>query len=257
MKCHTVHSKRWCTTHIVFSLRTHILGVALASTLNLKPEQMAECWEAFSLNKNVSQLTDHTFQSYRLQLIKDSDAATGLATSVGAVQSRSVKREPTNMVTPPTAKRQQQQKGGPSSVDSVGRADVSSPRRVVKLPKYKERTRVGEIVASYNPSGFDPIAASIKHGQCVVSADDQNIRKPYRHMFTAMEERASALDNHLVELGNEIVSQHGIGNGENGIAPLEQVNVPRQDKICCVGRICNEVRHPIRNFRIMLSRLVS
>jgi hypothetical protein len=229
-------------THLSFNLAScFIIGVALASTLNLKPEQMAECWEAFSLNKNVSELTDHTFQSYRLQLIKDSEATTDLTTSVGAVQSRNVKRQATNMVTPPAAKRQQQPTVGPSSVDSVGQADVSSPRRVVKVPKYDDRTRVGEIVASFNPAGFDPIAKSTKHGQCVITQDDQNVRKPYRHMFTAMEERASALDNHLVELGNQIVTQYGIGDGENGIAPLEQVNVPGQDKICCVGRICNEV----------------
>jgi hypothetical protein len=202
---------------------------------------MAECWEAFSLNKNVSELTDHTFQSYRLQLIKDSEATTDLTTSVGAVQSRNVKRQATNMVTPPAAKRQQQPRVGPSSVDSIGQTDVSSPRRVIKLPKYDERNRIGEMVASFNPAGFDRIAKSTKHGQCVITQDDQNVRKPYRHMFTAMEERASALDNHLVELTHQIVTQFGIGDGENGTAPLEQVNVPGQDKICCVGRICNEV----------------
>jgi hypothetical protein len=206
---------------------------------------MAECWEAFSMNKNVSELTDHTFQSYRLQLIKDADATIGITTT-GAILPRKVKREATNMVTPPAAKRQQQQNrsnNGPSSVDSIGRSDVSSPRTAVKLPSYNERSRVGVVAASFNPSGLTPVTSTNrKYTPCVIQYDDNNVREPYRHMFTTMEERAGALDKHLCELGNNIVTQYGICDGENGIAPLEQVNVPRQDKICCVGRICNEVR---------------
>lgn len=221
------------------------IGVALASTLHLTPKQMAECWEAFSLNKNVSELTDHTFQTYRLHLIKDAEGATGVTTT-GAVQSRNTKRQATNMVTPPAAKRQQhrdQTQNGQASVDSLGRSNVSSPRRTVQLPTFDERTRVGEVVASFNPAGWAPAASSQReYTQCVIEQEENNVRKPYRHMFTTMEERSNALENHLVQLGNNIVTQYGIGEGENGIAPLEQVNVPRQDKVCCVGRICNEVR---------------
>eukprot|EP00980_Cylindrotheca_fusiformis_P026218 scaffold15514_cov129-Cylindrotheca_fusiformis.AAC.26 len=217
-----------------------VLSAALASTLNLRAEQMAECWEAFSLTKNVSELTDHTFQSYRLQLIKDSDATTGIETSMGAVQFRNLKREATNMVTPPAAKRQQPQGSGPSSLDSIAREDASSPRRIIKLPIFEERTRIGEVVASYNSTAFTSTASRKKRVQCIIQQDIQNIRKPYRHMFTAMEERAAVLESQLIDLGNQIVAQYGIGDGENGIAPLEQVNVPRQERVCCVGRICNE-----------------
>ena len=215
---------------------------------------MAECWEAFSLNKNVSELTDHTFQSYRLQLIKDSETSNAVTKS-SAVQSRGAKRQATNMVTPPTAKRQnnQQPTDGASSVDSIGRSDLTSPRRAVKLPSYNDRSRVGDVVASFNPAGLPPITPNTKNAQCVISQDNQNIRKPYRHMFTTMEERSKALEQHLVELGNEIINQYGIGDGENGIAPLEQVNVPRQDKVCCVGRICNEVCTVICTFKTLAS----
>jgi hypothetical protein len=221
-----------------------ISGVALASTLHVSPEQMAECWEAFSMNKNVSELTDHTFQPYRTQLIKASEKAVGLSTDVGAVQSRNVKRESTNMVTPPAAKRQQNG-DGPSSVDSVARSDVSSPKRPsVVLPQYNQRTRVGEVVASYHPAGLPPMTkeGARNSRRCVISSEEfNNVKKPYRHMFTTIEERATALEKQLTTLGNEIVETYGISDGENGIAPLEQVNVPRQEKICCVGRICNEV----------------
>ena len=60
-------------------------------------------------------------------------------------------------------------------------------------------------------------------------------------MFTATEDRARALEAHLQRRGQQIVEKYGISDGENGIAPLEQVNIPRQEVVCCVGRICNEV----------------
>jgi hypothetical protein len=218
-------------------------GVALASTLHLSPEQMAECWEAFSMNKKVNELTDHTFQAYRTQLLKECDST--MTADVGAVQLRTVKREATNMVTPPPAKKQQTPTST-SSVDSVARDNISSPRRpTIALPKYNERTKVGEPVASYNPNNLPAISApatSNKAGRCLISTDAfNNVKEPYRHMFTTLEERAKALEKHLQTMGKEIIDKYGISDGENGIAPLEQGNVSRQEPICCIGRICNEV----------------
>jgi hypothetical protein len=220
---------------------------------------MAECWEAFSLNKKVSELNTHTFQSYRIQLVKDSEANVSSTTEASAVQSRSVKRvQATNMVTPPAAKRQQRDgAASSSSVDSVARNDMTSPSRnkLVVLPKYDKRTRVGEVVASYHPEGLPAMTNEPrKGGRFVFKEFDNNIQKPYRHMFSTVEERAAALEKQLAEMGNEIVERYGISDGENGIAPLEQVNIPRQEKVCCVGRICNEVRRlsPLCSFCFFL-----
>lgn len=222
-------------SHHRFCSQLFIPGVALATTHQLNPQQMAECWEAFSLNKKVSELNHHTFQAYRTQLIQDSE--TSLTT---AIQTRKVQR----MVTPPAPKRQKKE-SGTSSVDSVI-SNISSPKRAkVTLPKYDDRTRAGEVVASYHPENLPPMSKDTlrKSGKCVVSAEgfDTNVEKPYRYMFTTVGERAVALEKHLTKLGKEIIETYGISDGENGIAPLEQVNIPRQDKICCVGRICNEV----------------
>lgn len=243
--CGLLHS----LTHSLLLLT--ISGVALASTLHVSPEQMATCWEAFSMNKNVSELTDHTFQSYRTQLCKDSEVSLSTTTTSTAIQSRKIKRESSSVVTPPPPKRRQQQQqpnGTPpsSSVDSVAQTTLASPKRAaVVLPKYEQRVRVGEVMASYNPpveGGLAPFEGLRKTGRCVVSSlDSSNVQKPYRYMFTTVEERSAALEKHLVQMGNNIIETYGISDGENGIAPLEQVNVPRQDKICCVGRVCNEV----------------
>lgn len=212
---------------------------------------MAECWEAFSLNKNVTELSDHIFQSYRTQLMKDSELQVS-PTTAGAVQTRGVKRQSNtmkdglNMVTPP-AKRNAaaSQASGASSIDSVA-TNIQSPKRgqtSLNLPKYSERTGVNKVVASCNPNNLPAVVTSESvKTKCVISSNfETNVIEPYRHMFTTLEERAHALDHHLVQLGNEITKRYGISDGENDIAPLEAVNVPRQDKVCCIGRICNEV----------------
>ncbi|CAJ1956576.1 unnamed protein product [Cylindrotheca closterium] len=210
--------------------------VALASTLNVQPEQMAECWEAFSLNKGVSELTDHTLQAYRLQLIKVSEASINPTIIPGAVQSRSTKRQASNMVTPPNTKRPNHRQTAASTNNPAAKSASTSN----KLPKYESRTRVGEVVASFNLSHFDPIAPGNKHASCTITPSSDNILVPYRHMFTTLEDRASALEAKLNELGEQIIRQHGIGSGDNGIAPLVEINVPGHDKGCYIGRICNE-----------------
>jgi hypothetical protein len=57
-------------------------------------------------------------------------------------------------------------------------------------------------------------------------------------MFTTLEERAKILDDQLVTMGEEIMESC---LGGDDVAELEAVGVPRQDKVTCVGRICNEV----------------
>lgn len=209
------------------------VGVALASTLSVQPEQMAECWEAFSLNKGVSELTDHTFQAYRLQLIKVSDASIDPSITPGAVQSRSTKRQASNMVTPPNSKRPDNRR----RAVSTNTPTTTSVSTSGNLPKYVSRSRVGEVVASFNPSQFEPIAPGNKRASCTITSSNYNLFEPYRHMFTTSEDRALALEAKLNELREQIIRQQGIGSEDN---PLVEVNVPGHDKGCYVGRICNE-----------------
>lgn len=230
-----------------------VSGVTLACTLHMTPEAMATCWEAFSLTKKVSELTSHTFEAYEIQVRKQSEVTPPSMTSDGAIQTRSVKRQ-ASMVTPPTAKRQHTSNGkvssaSASSVDSVALETNNSPTAAPRpeappLPKYDERTKAGQIVASYNPKEWPVITPSAASGsdRCVLKTDGlNNISEPYRHMFTATADRAQALEAHLLRMGQNIVEKYGISDGQNGIAPLEQVNIPRQEAVCCVGRICNEV----------------
>jgi hypothetical protein len=216
---------------------------------------MATCWEAYSLTKKVSELSSHTFEAYKTQVYKHSEVAPPSVTSDGAIQSRNVKRQ-ASTVTPPSAKRQQtpNNKASASSVDSVALDSSGSPSAATRtktpgprLPTYEERTKVGSVAASFNPKEWPAIVPSPSAGKqrCVIDTQDfatHNITEPYRHMFTAISDRAQALEGQLQSTGQQIIEKYGISDGENGIAPLEQVNIPRQEAVCCVGRICNEVR---------------
>ncbi|KAG7347080.1 DNA polymerase alpha/epsilon subunit B [Nitzschia inconspicua] len=259
--------------------------VALASTLHLTPETMAEVWEAYSLNKqNLTELTMHQFEAYRNELIKVSqvtpategitNSTTGAAMVTANNFQNQLKRDSSsNMVTPPTAKRHQSGSTGKdasssSSVDQVaiqgGSPTVGAAikKSTIPLPKYEERTNVGQVVVAY-PSNRtdDKDDRNTKAGpRCVISSSNQdvgryNVTKPYRHMFTTMEDRASALEQLLVERKEAIMKYHGLSAESNTLgstietdeddvdgvfAPLDEVNVARQEKITCIGRICNE-----------------
>lgn len=253
------------------------LGMSLASTLHVSPKQIAECWEAHSLNKNLTELNDHSFPSFRTALIKDSDTVDPeLAKQMGkgAVVSRLslTKRDRTDedddgvalpSVTPPAKRstvtfdksvKQQQPllEGSSHRRVSLSPAPPNSLQdsRTANLPKYGDRQSAGKVVASFNPNKLEAVDADMGTSRsarrCTVSSSfSTNVQEPYRHMFTTLEERAKALDEHLVTLGQDMVERYGLGvqdeANETGIAGLEAVGVPRQEKICCLGRICNAV----------------
>lgn len=251
------------------------LGISLASTLHVSPKQMAECWEAFSLNKDLSDLDGHSFPTYRLALIKDSDnSATDLTTDFSgkainsrpSLGSKRMINETENLpsVTPPS-KRSGNNSFDPSrsAVDSIAsnrRVSLSpappaslmkSSQRSSNLPKYEERSGAGKVIHTFNPNELQwAEVANTTSPKCTISSSlfETNVQEPYRHMFTTLDERAKALDEHLVELGDAIIERYDLGTkddagdettNETQIAPLEAVGIPRQDKICCVGRICN------------------
>lgn len=246
-----------------------IPGVALAVNLHITPKQMAETWEAFSLNRNVPELNEISMASFRKVLVKDSDVSAELLLNnkpPGAVVSRPSLGKHTAdglpAVTPPAKKFHAiasnqtpaagallQSYGGKRRVSMTPGPPFSLNETSSNLPKYSERTNAGKVLVTYNPNQLEAASSSKRSTpKCSISYDfPTNVKKPYRHMFTTVQERAKALDRHLVELGVHMMERYGIQEAtdetsETGIAPLEAVGVPRQDAICCIGRICNSVR---------------
>lgn len=224
--------------------------VGLSASFHISPTQLAESWEAFSLNKDVSELTDRTYQAYRNAVCKNAEVDEAAVVSRSAMGKRQTSATP--LVTPP-AKRLLGRDTPKSAVDAIASSSAKvsmSPKQVTptpNLPSYEDRKNAGKVLVTLNPHNLDPmdeITSEDNKPRCVVSSDafaTTNIQDPYRHMFTTLEERATALDGHLLSLGEDMVEKFEIGKeGNDAIAPLEAVGVPRQDKVCCVGRICNE-----------------
>lgn len=228
-------------------------------THNVSPQQLAEVWEAFSLNKNTTSLDEHSFAPFRQQVIKISDVE--MTDALGAVQ---VKRDvPATMITPAAKRHQQPDQQRPLKqqqlVDHAGGGGGSPHKRVSlspdpplahqpkletssSIPAFSERANAGKVVATFNPNNLAPIELSAASTpRCVISYDEfeTNVSEPYRHMFTVMDERARKLDEWIVEKEAEFMERYHFG--ESDVAALEAVAVPRQEKICCIGRICNAV----------------
>lgn len=280
-----------------------VLGVALASTLHLTPETMAEVWEAHSLNKqNLTELTIHQFEAYKNELVKasstaptpdmlpSSETASSSKPRGAAIVSRKREAPPATMVTPTSSAKRPKAPlpdAATSSVDRLAMEGTTVPSPVrssssakgiassvkitpVNLPKYEERTRVGHVVVSY-PAGYDGAnhnKAASKAGQkCIVTTNDgdaneaenggndnvtrYNVSKSYRHMFTTLEDRAIALEKHLVrtkhaiveDIENEAKNRKKESNDDDAAPSFEEVNVPRQHPSTFVGRICNEAHN--------------
>ncbi|KAL7578443.1 hypothetical protein ACA910_012833 [Epithemia clementina (nom. ined.)] len=233
--------------------------IALATSTSLSPDQMGLFWESFSLNRNLSHLDDHCFESFRTALIKYADERSN-TTPDSTITSRPTKRStPPPSVTPP-AKR----KTTLSGEDGVPTANDEGRRRVSLSPDvpvnkgsgstalYDDRKGAGKVMETWNPNNLPDAGTEQRSNKprCTVSRGDfsTNTTHRYRYMNTTVEEVAEMLNERLVQLGQMMKERYALGEdsaieGEgstDSIAALEAVGVSRQEPICCIGRICNE-----------------
>ena len=221
---------------------------------------MAVCWDTLSLNRNLNTLDNHSFDAFRAELLKHANV------NSNTISTTLRKRSTPPSVTPPAKRAQRMDQNAdtpkPSATATLNERRVSlSPDVPVARPSsssslYDERKGVGEVVHSWNPNELKDAGddggstkQSTKNTRCVITnADfDTNVKTRYRHMNHTVEEVARILDGHLVRLGDAMKEKYGLGEdtskdaNDSGIAVLEAVGVPRQDPLCCIGRICNEV----------------
>jgi hypothetical protein len=108
------------------------------------------------------------------------------------------------------------------------------------------------VVASFNPSArtvaptsaIDTNTASTTklRQKCRISTKfETNALEAYRHWFTVLDDRALALDLQLQQHSEMFNEQYNFGSDQ--IAALEVIGVPRQETVCCIGRICYAVRN--------------
>ena len=225
---------------------------------------MGLCWEAFSINREVTELDEHCFESFRTALIKYADDNSPAPDNT--ISSRPVKRSTPPSVTPPTKRTHINHRANASSTSQQVPDSIDDGRRRLslcpELPKssantttssYEERKDVGKVVQSWNPYNLPEHVGQhvLKKPRCFISTCDftNNIKHSFRHMNTTIEEEARILDQHMVQLGEKMTERYGLGDDKatecevstNAVASLEAVGVPRQEPVCCIGRICNEV----------------
>eukprot|EP00970_Alexandrium_tamarense_P000673 scaffold71_cov174-Alexandrium_tamarense.AAC.7 len=137
-------------------------------------------------------------------------------------------------------------------------------------PKYQDRTGTGSLVTSYNPNSL-PTAVEVN----AQNADNATTQKtctiqyhpssthpqpptkstPFRHMFTPLATRAKALESRILTMSDSICEKYNIKSEEEEMLKYEHVSaevvddnmacwtpvgIPKQGKVVCVGRICNE-----------------
>lgn len=209
---------------------------------------MAECWETLSLNRNLDTLTESSFSSYKSQLVRYSDVQLESTKEDGVVRKREL-----NHVTPPSKRIRGDQANGAAaaveSVDSEQRRISLSPAPLSKAeaekanrPKYEERLNAGKVVITYNPNNLKDAARSASGRQCEVSTStfSSNLKEPYRHLFTTLDDRAKVLNEQLDEMTQHLIALlESEQNEESEEFILEGVGIPRQDAVWCIGRICN------------------
>jgi len=172
-------------------------------------------------------------------------------------------------------------KGEPMSAAGGSAAGVSTtvitPMKIETI-KYTQRTNSGQTVTSYNPNNLPSTSEVLAIKTLGEKETIQNHRgatiqlhpssthpkSTYRHMFTPLEKRATALESQLITMSNNICQKYNISSEEDemiaamdGIVKSEvdkisgsedvdslwtPVGLPKQSKVVCVGRICNEVR---------------
>jgi DNA polymerase alpha subunit B len=107
------------------------------------------------------------------------------------------------------------------------------------VPLYADRKNVGQVIAHYNSNLSIANPDIIKTHQPTLLYDEEhfptNVQSKYRFMFTTLEERARALDDHLTMMSRDMKQRFGLE-----MKNITPVGIPSTDEVTVVGRVCNE-----------------
>ena len=110
---------------------------------------------------------------------------------------------------------------------------VVSPSHEVNA--YEQRKGAGTTTVTYNPNHLETIHTTNQPELCteIKLYGNHNTLKSYRYMFTTLDQRAEALDNHLHQMQDVFFDKEDISN-------YEAIGVPKQDDVTVIGRVCND-----------------
>ncbi|GAX21359.1 DNA polymerase alpha subunit B [Fistulifera solaris] len=239
---------------------------AAATMLRLSPQQVATCWEAYSLKKNTTTLNEQSFEGFRDLLVKESNTVNNNIPMSDEHNNNNNKESPRGgavlpprslpHVTPPAKRLQLAAVTNNTNTEPSSRRSSSlSPGPPVALQpsdKYETRIGAGQIVSTFTAehkrtaTNDNPLLSrpkcTIRSESSAFSTNNNNLSQAYRSLFTTTEQRATALDQQLIHMGQHLMEKYQLGQSDE-VAPLEGVGIPRADQVCNIGRICNAAHY--------------
>lgn len=110
---------------------------------------------------------------------------------------------------------------------------------------FKKRADKGKVVLTLKENeslddrgDFEPSTSKPLGIRCVITEYDEameNVKTRYRSMFTSLDERARALDKHLLKIQKDMCIAASVLEED-----LQPVGIPSQDTVWVCGRICCE-----------------
>ena len=240
---------------------------ALSSSQNLTASQLYESWEAYSLTRNISTLTDETFKGFETHV----RSAVKKVAPVSALKKRSVvntnsalgKRQESTVTPSPAAKHM---RSGLSAVDSLttpSKSVVATPGSARSMgsasatvtpmkSSYGNRSGRNTVVFSYNPNNLSELAR--ESSVVNVEIHPLSVAPSERHGFASLNVRSKSLEDRLLRMNTALCEGYDLKSEEEDMivamdggetedrAYWVPVGGMGQREIVCVGRVCNEVR---------------
>ena len=216
------------------------------------PKQLANDCEALLINESGDVQSDAmTLQLFGkleqvIQKKKSAERATTNPAARGKHTPSSGRQRPA-YTTPGDRKVGEKRKSMESSISpSASSADSATLEKGRGLDDekptvYSMRKNAGALVASLNTGlgtrgAFQRSAREPLGMRCVLDTSPDgfdNVKGRYRYMYTELEERAHALDQHLEHMEKDIGAKIAVDQ-------VSPIGVPSQDTVWVCGRVCNE-----------------
>jgi hypothetical protein len=249
--------------------------------LHVGATQLAECWEAVSLTRNLADLNAHSMQALRASLVREADTLPDASSSsssaiqitrTNATASPEAASSRPHFVTPAAkasgvaaslvAASSTMKRGAASmALGGGGRRISMSPKPPHqwqphaasasgrKKAKYDERAASGSTVATYEAPHLPPTSSSSSstrqtRPKCSIAtaAFSDHTTLPLAAPYRHM---FTTLDQQAAALEGQLTdfSQTLVKSLEpQEMAAVEAVGIPRQEPVTCLGRICSSVR---------------
>lgn len=210
----------------------------LCNKYSMQASELANQVEAFLINSTAQVLTLDMFGKLEQDIHKAKFQPSKQASTFKVVTPNEKKRPlAESFVTPSSA--------NSSSYPNSGGSQSSTPTQSVQGPKFSDRVKRTDPVLTFNAtvgergdfvaSDARPVGLRCRIQSAAEGDLFANVADRYRFMYTTLDERARAMDKHLLAVQTAMCEA-------NYIHELQPVGVPCPDTVWVSGRICNDAQ---------------